>query len=38
MGLKLKAEIGDTDDINVDVDVDINTDTNIDAVTYERLR
>lgn len=37
MGLKLKAEIGDTDDIHVDVD-DLNTDTNINVIIYEKQR
>ena len=38
MGLKLKAEIGDKDDIHVDVDVDLNPDTNINVIIYEKQR
>lgn len=38
MGLKLKAETGDTDDINVDVGVDTSTDTTINVDIYEKQR
>lgn len=38
MGLKLKAEAGDTDDINVDVGVDTSTDTTISVDIYEKWR
>lgn len=38
MGLKLKAETGDIDDINVDVGVDTSTDTTINVGIYEKQR